>query len=114
MKISKPTACLTILAAALSAIGVASGANPVTDDYVYQYAGPPVRAGATGTCLRTSFWAPDVNDPRCGGQVEAKQPAAPAPQSVPTPVPAQPAAAAPIPEFVSEPEPADMVPVPPM
>lgn len=106
MKISKPTVRMTILAASLSAIGVVSGANLTPEDYVYQYAGPPVRAGATGTCVRTSFWAPGVNDPNCGGQVQATQPAPAVTQSVTT--------AASIPEFVSEPEPAGMVPVPPM
>ena len=106
MKIANPTVRMTILAASLNAIGVASGANLAPEDYVYQYAGPPVRAGATGTCVRTSFWAPGVNDANCGGQVEARQPAPPVTQSAIT--------GATVPEFVSEAEPADMVPVPPM
>ena len=106
MKISKPTLRMTILAASLSVIGVVSGANLAPEDYVYQYAGPPVRAGATGTCVRTSFWAPGVNDANCGGHVEARQPTPPVTQSVTT--------SATVPEFVSEPEPAGMVPVPPM
>jgi len=114
MKISKAMPRATILAAALSTIGVASGANLAPEDYVYQYAGPAVRAGATGTCVRTSFWAPGASDPSCGGQVEAKQPAPPVSQSETRPAPSQAAAATPIPEFVSEPEPPDMAPVPPM
>src|SRR5690349_24450435 len=84
MKIPKPTVSMTILAASLNAIGVVSGANFSPEDYVYQYAGPPVRAGATGTCVRTSFWAPGVNDANCGGQVEARQPTPPVTQSVTT------------------------------
>ena len=112
MKIATPRTGITVLAAALSAIGLASAAQPVTDN-VYQYAGPPVRAGATGTCVHNGFWKPGDIDPRCDAPVAAKQPA-PVVQTEAKPAPPPPPAAAPIPEFVSEPEPKYIVPPPPV
>jgi OOP family OmpA-OmpF porin len=108
MKIAKPRTGITALVAALSTIGLASAAQPVADN-VYQYAGPPVRAGATGTCVRNGFWKPGDIDPRCDAPVAAKRPA-PVVQTAPPPPPAAP----PIPEFVSEPEPKYIVPPPPV
>jgi outer membrane protein OmpA-like peptidoglycan-associated protein len=112
MKIAKPRTGITVLAAALSTIGLACAAQPVTDN-VYQYDGPPVRAGATGTCVHNGFWTPGDVDPRCGAPVEAKQPA-PVVQTEAKPAPPPPPAAPPIPEFVSEPEPKYIVPPPPV
>jgi outer membrane protein OmpA-like peptidoglycan-associated protein len=114
MKIAKPGTGIRVLAAALSTIGLAAAAPAVADDNVYQYDGPPVRAGATGTCVHNGFWKPGDIDPKCGAPVEAKQPA-PVVQTEakPTPPPPPPAAP-PIPEFVSEPEPKYIVPPPPV
>jgi outer membrane protein OmpA-like peptidoglycan-associated protein len=111
--IAKPGTCITVLAAALSTIGLASAAQPVADDNVYQYDGPPVRAGATGTCVHNGFWKPGDIDRRCGAPVEAKQPA-PVVQTEAKAAPPPAPAAAPIPEFVSEPEPKYIVPPPPV
>src|SRR4051812_6917882 len=134
MNISKSGMRLTVLAAALGTIGLASAADPVADEFVYQYSGTAIRSGATGSCVRTGFWTPGVNDTKCGAPAEAKQaaPAAPseAKQSAPVvqsetkqpaPVvqsqtkPAPPAAPPeqPVHESVSEPEPAYIVPPPP-
>jgi len=125
MKISKPRTRITVLAAALGAMGVASAADPVADEFVYQYAGPAIRSGATGSCVRTGFWTPGINDTQCVAPVEAKKPApvvqsetkpapsvAPAVQSKIKPPPPPPAAQS-VPEFVSEPEPTYIVPPPP-
>src|SRR4051812_37377764 len=119
MKILKPRTGITVLAAALGAIGLASAADPVADEFVYQYAGPAIRSGATGSCVRTGFWTPGVNDTKCGAPVEAKQPAPvvqseiPAVQSKIKTAPPPAPAAKPVPEFVSEPEPTYIVPPPP-
>jgi len=129
MKSPKPVPWMICIAAALWVKGVAPDAKAAADDYVYQYGGSPVRAGVTGTCVRSGFWEPGTNDP-CGNPVPAKQPSPPVTQTVPTPAAKQPsppvtqaapitaapqaAEPAPVPEFVSEPEPPDMVPVPPM
>src|SRR5215218_2484306 len=123
MNISKPGMRITVLAAALGTIGLASGADPVADEFVYQYAGPAIRSGATGSCVRTGFWTPGVNDTKCGAPGEAKQaaPAVPSETKQPAPAvqsqtkPAPPAAPPeqPVHESASEPEPAYIVPPPP-
>jgi OOP family OmpA-OmpF porin len=84
----------------------------VADEFVYQYAGPPVRSGATGSCVRTGFSPAGVNDAKCGAPLEAKQ-SAPVVQSETKPAPPPAAAAQPVPEFVTEAEPTYIVPPPP-
>jgi len=112
MNISIPATRITVLAAAVGAIGLASAAQPVAGEFVYQYAGPAIRSGATGSCVRTGFWTPGGNEAECGAPVEAKQPA-PVMQSQTKPAPPAAPVEQPVQEFVSEPEPAYIVPPPP-
>jgi OmpA-OmpF porin, OOP family len=112
---------------------------PKKGQYAYEGNGAAVRSGFAGTCVLTGFWSRETATPECHPDMFAS-PAAPAPRAAaPEPAPAaapeapadtgyeppqyeEPVAAAaapaaapaeePVPEFVSEPEPADMVPTP--
>jgi hypothetical protein len=77
MKISKPTLRMTILAASLasSALYPVQTLHPKTMST--SKAGARCARAITGTCVRTCFWAPGVNDANCGGQVEAGSPRLP-------------------------------------
>lgn len=112
MAMWRPNRMRAMVAAALGAMSVAAaaqdrGAAPAQPDneYVFGTVGAPVRSAVTGNCVRTGFQRPGVSGQECGAPVAAKSPA---------PVAAKAPPKEPLPEFVREPEPQDMVPVPPM
>ncbi len=133
------TALLPALSALASNGDKLDPANaPKRGQYAYDSSGAPVRSGYTQNCVLTGFWSPETATPECHPDMFAtpaapapqarSAPPAPAPQSAVEAAPVEPyqaapyeepiaaAAAAPaeasVPEFVTEAEPAGMIPVP--
>lgn len=104
---------LARLALAFTGIGwaVSIPAHDQLDDRrgspVFDTGRVPTRTGLTGECIRSEFRTP-------GDAASSCNPPAPVARAVPAAAPPAPPPAAPVQDFVTQPDPPDLVPVPPM